>query len=122
VLSYRDKQNNSQYSRLIEQAKAYLDECYTDPDLSLSRVAGQVSLSPCHFSMVFSQGTGQTFKEYLTEIRIRKAKELLRTTTLRSAEISYQVGYSDPHYFSHVFGKHTGFSPKEFRKLSQASL
>jgi two-component system response regulator YesN len=67
--------------------------------------------------VVYSQETGQTFKEYLTEIRIKKAKELLRMTNLRSTEISYQVGYSDPHYFSHVFGKYTGFSPREFRSL-----
>jgi len=86
-----------------------------DPDLSLNEVAAQVNLSPSHFSVVFSQETGQTFKEYLTEVRIKKAKELLRMTTLRSAEISYQVGYSDPHYFSYVFRKNTGATPSEFR-------
>jgi two-component system response regulator YesN len=90
-----------------------------DPDLSLNEVAAQVNLSPSHFSVVFSQETGQTFKEYLTEVRIKKAKELLRMTALRSAEISYQVGYSDPHYFSSVFRKNTGLSPTEFRLQTQ---
>jgi two-component system response regulator YesN len=72
-------------------------------------------LSASHFSAVFSQEAHQTFKEYLTEIRINKAKELLRMTTLRSADIAYQVGYNDPHYFSSVFKRNTGLSPIEFR-------
>ena len=71
--------------------------------------------SPCHFSTVFGAETGRTFKEYLTDIRIKRAKELLRTTTLRSSEIADQVGYNDPHYFSLVFRRTTGLSPKEFR-------
>jgi two-component system response regulator YesN len=78
-------------------------------------VAAQANLSASHFSVVFSQETGQTFKEHLTEIRINKAKELLRMTSLRSADIAYQVGYNNPHYFSSVFKKNTGFSPIEFR-------
>jgi two-component system response regulator YesN len=64
---------------------------------------------------VFSQETGRTFKEYLTEVRIAKARELLRNTALKSFEIADQIGYSDPHYFSYVFRKHTGVSPTEFR-------
>jgi two-component system response regulator YesN len=115
ALAFRDSQTNSQYAGMIRQAKAYLNRHYMDPDLSLNEVAAQVNLSPSHFSAVFSQETRQTFKEYLTELRIKKAKELLRMTTLRSAEISYQVGYSDPHYFSSVFRKNTGLSPTEFR-------
>jgi two-component system response regulator YesN len=55
----------------------------------------------------------------LTEIRMRKAKELLRSTTLRSFEIADQIGYNDPHYFSYVFRKQTGLSPKEYRLQSQ---
>jgi len=100
---------------LVQQVQNYIDHHYMDSDLSLEKVAAQVNLSPSHFSVVFSQETGQTYTVYLTKLRIKKAKELLRMTTLRSTDICYQVGYSDPHYFSHVFGKHTGFSPKQFR-------
>ena len=95
--------------------KEYIERHYTNPDLTLNDVASQANLSASHFSVVFSQETHQTFKEYLTEIRINKAKELLRMTALRSADIAYQVGYNDPHYFSSVFKKNTGFSPIEFR-------
>ncbi len=115
ALVFRDRQTNSPYTGMIREAKEYIGHRYMDPNLSLNEVAAQVNLSSSHFSVVFSQEAGQTFKEYLTEIRIKKAKELLRMTTLKSAEISYQVGYSDPHYFSSVFRKNTGLSPTEFR-------
>jgi two-component system response regulator YesN len=121
VLAFRVSQNNTQHWRLIHQAKEYIDQHYMNAELSLDEVAAQVNLSPSHFSVVFSQETCQTYTEYLTRLRIKKAKELLRMTTLRSTDICYQVGYSDPHYFSHVFGKHTGFSPKAFRLLGQVS-
>lgn len=120
TLTYRDSQANNQHGLMLRQVHDYIDQHYIDADLSLNEVAGQVNLSPSHFSTVFSQETGQTFKEYLTEVRIRHAKELLRSTTLRSSEISYQIGYSDPHYFSYVFRKQTGLSPKEYRQQAQA--
>jgi two-component system response regulator YesN len=100
---------------MIRRAKDYIEHHYADANLSLHEVAAQANLSASHFSAVFSQETCQTFKEYLTEIRIGKAKELLRMTPLRSADIAYQVGYNDPHYFSSVFKKNTGLSPIEFR-------
>ena len=118
ALTFRDDQTNSQYVSMIQRAKEYIIAHYLDPSLSLSQVATHVYLSPCHFSVVFSQETCKTFKEYLTELRIKKAKELLRTTTLKSSEICYQVGYTDPHYFSYVFKKNTGLTPTDFRSQS----
>jgi two-component system response regulator YesN len=114
-LAHRDGRPNGQHQNLIRQAKEYIEQHYKNPDLSLNEVAASAHLSASHFSSVFSQETCQTFKEYLTEIRINKAKELLRMTALRSADIAYQVGYNDPHYFSSVFKKNTGVSPIEFR-------
>jgi two-component system response regulator YesN len=93
-----------------------------EPDLSLNDITSTINLSPSHFSMIFSKETDQTFKDYLTTTRIQKAKELLRTTGLRSSDISYQVGYNDPHYFSFVFKKNTGFSPSKYRFQAQAKL
>jgi len=91
-----------------------------EADLSLNEISALINLSPSHFSTVFSQETDQTFRDYLTAIRIQKAKELLRTTNLKSSDVSCQVGYNDPHYFSFVFKKNTGFSPSEFREQAQA--
>ena len=121
ALAFRDSRVTNQYTAMIQQARTYIDSHYADTNLSLPEVAGQANLSPSHFCTVFSQETGKTFKEYLTEIRIHRAKELLRTTGLKSFEISDQIGYSDPHYFSYVFRKHTGLSPKEFRWQTQGS-
>jgi two-component system response regulator YesN len=121
ALSFRDKQAQNQYGAIIHQARKYLETYYSNPDLSLNDVAAQVNLSPGHFSTVFSHETGGTFTDCLANLRIEKAKELLRTTSLKSFEISAQIGYNDPHYFSYVFKKHTGLSPKEFRLQTKAS-
>lgn len=115
ALAFRDAQANHSYAGMIQAAKAYIDQQYRNPDLLINEVAAQVNLSPSHFSVVFHQETGQTFKDYLTAYRIEKAKELLRMTGLKFAEVAYQTGYSDPHYFSQVFHKHTGMSPSDFR-------
>jgi two-component system response regulator YesN len=120
ALAFRDSLAKPQHAKLIQRAKNYIDQYYMETDLSLNDVATLINLSPSHFSTVFAQETCQTFKDYLTEVRIQKAKELLRTTLLRSSDISYQVGYNDPHYFSFVFKKNTGFSPSEFRTQAQA--
>jgi two-component system response regulator YesN len=119
ALAFRDSQTQNQYKTLINQAKKYIEAHYTDPNLSLNDVANQVNFSPSHFSVVFSREMGMTFKDYLINIRMEKAKELLRTTPLKSFEISSQIGYNDPHYFSYVFKKHTNLSPKQFRLLTQ---
>jgi two-component system response regulator YesN len=119
ALAFRDSQPQNQYKLMIHQAKKYIEAYYTDPNLSLNDVATEVNFSPSHFSVIFSREMGMTFKDYLINIRMEKAKELLRTTPLKSFEISSQIGYNDPHYFSYVFKKHTNLSPKQFRLLTK---
>jgi two-component system response regulator YesN len=120
ALVFRDNRTKNQHAKLVRQAKEYIDAHYMEASISLNEIAAQVNLSPSHFSMVFAQETNQTCKDYLTEVRIEKAKELLRTTALKSADIAYQVGYNDPHYFSYTFKKNTGFSPVEFRSQARS--
>jgi two-component system response regulator YesN len=115
ALAFRDSHLNEPYAAMMRQVKQYLAAHYGDPGLSLQEVARAINLSPGHFSMVFGQEAGTTFRSYLTDIRIGKAKELLRATVLRPSEIAGQIGYSDPHYFSFVFRKRTGLTPTEFR-------
>jgi two-component system response regulator YesN len=78
-------------------------------------VAAQVNVSPSYFSSIFRQKTGVTFVEYLTRLRMEKAKELLLCSDCSSTEIGYTVGYKDPHYFSSLFKKMYGCTPKEYR-------
>lgn len=120
AIMFRDTRINGQYKNMIRLAKEYIDQHYRNPELSLNEAATQVNLSASHFSVVFAHEACQNFKEYLTEIRMKKAMELLRTTPLRAADIAYQVGYNDPHYFSAAFKKNIGFSPTDFRAQVKA--
>jgi two-component system response regulator YesN len=115
ALDYRGSITSSHHREMILQIKEYINSRYMDADLSLQEVAAKANLSPSHFCVIFNQEVNQTFKEFLTEIRIKKARELLRSTSLGAMEISYRVGYSDPHYFSYVFKKNTSLSPTEYR-------
>ncbi|GMB08048.1 helix-turn-helix domain-containing protein [Thermolongibacillus altinsuensis] len=100
---------------IIEQVEAFLQENY-HCDLSLEEVAQSVHLTPYYFSKIFKKHTGQTFIDYLTNLRIEKAKQLLRDERLNVKEICYDVGYKDPNYFSRVFKKITNMTPKEYRQ------
>jgi two-component system response regulator YesN len=115
VLAFRDSRVDRQQARIIHQAVTYINKNLSDPDLALNQVAASANLSPSHFSVVFSQEMGETYRDYLTRVRIEHAKELLRTTNLLCADVAYQCGYNDPHYFSYIFKKNTGISPQQFR-------
>ena len=115
VIELRERAASKRYSSLLEKAVAYIQENFCSPDISLNSVAASVNLSPNHFSTVFSQEMGQTFVEYLTAQRMGKARELLRGTNMKTAEIAYAVGYKDPHYFSYLFKKTQNCTPREFK-------
>jgi two-component system, response regulator YesN len=117
LLAFRDSRVDNQQTRVVDQAKTYIKKNLADPDLSLNQVAASVNLSPSHFSVVFSQELGETYRDYLSRLRIEHSKELLRTTNLLCSEVAYQSGYNDPHYFSYIFKKNTGLSPQQFRLL-----
>lgn len=106
---------SKKYDCIIKKAKEFIEENYVDPSLSLSTVAEKVNMSMSHFSFIFKQETGETFIEYLTNLRINKAKELLLNSDLKNVEIATKVGYNEPHYFSYIFKRKTGMSPQEFR-------
>ena len=103
------------YHHIISQAEQYVKENFCDPNISLLSVANHVCMSAAYFSTVFSQTTGRSFITYLTSLRIDKAKEMLTTTNMKLADIAMGIGYSEPNYFSHVFRKTTGITPKEYR-------
>ncbi len=122
LLQYRSEKRCGHTENVILKAKRYIEQNYKNPDICLRTVAEEVALSPNHFSTVFSQDCGITFIEYLTHVRIEHAKKLLTTTALKSADIAYEIGFSDPHYFSFIFKKTEGKSPREFRHASQLSV
>ena len=115
VVEFRDAAAGSKYSEVIDKAQEYIKKNYSDKDISLHTVAKEVSISPNHFSTIFSRETGETFISYITGVRIEQAKILLKTTQLRTSDVGYEVGYNDTQYFSYVFKKQTGMTPREFR-------
>ena len=106
-------------SKVISDAKLYMSEHFTDPNLMLQDVAKSVNMSNSRFSTVFSQQNGQTFTEYLISLRLGKAKEMLRTTGVKSTQIARECGYNDSHYFSYIFKKNVGITPSEYRAQFQ---
>lgn len=97
-------------------AETYIRERYGDPELSLKAICQHLHMSTSYFSAEFKRHTGKTFIEYVTAERIAKAKELLKFSDLKTYEIAARVGYKDPHYFSMIFKKTTGETPKEHRQ------
>lgn len=106
----------ARHTSAAEQARAYIDRHYMDPELSLSSVADAVALSPNHLSTLFKSKIGVGFSEYLTEVRIRQAKRLLITTDLLVSEVGERTGYQNMEYFSMLFKKMTGQTPSQYRR------
>ena len=115
AIEIRDRVSGRRYSDLIATAKEEIEKKYMSEEISLNTVAVRVGMSPSYFSSIFSKEVGQTFVEYLTEVRMNKAKELLMCSAMKTSEVGYEVGYRDPHYFSYIFKKTQGCSPKEYR-------
>ena len=115
IITLRDEIASREYSNMINNSKKYIKDNFMNEDISLNQVANEVYLSPSHFSSVFSQKTNQTFIQYLTELRLNKAKELLKCTNKQISEIAYSVGYKDSHYFSYLFKKTQDCTPSQYR-------
>lgn len=106
-------------SSLVDEAKSYISAHYAD-DLSLDDVAGHACLSPVYFSRLFKQATGTGFVQYLTALRVNRAIDLLENTSLPAGAVAEQVGYRSLSYFSKVFKKHTGHTPRGYRNAFAA--
>ena len=119
AIEIRDQNSGNKNRSILKTAVDFIDEHYMDEDISLNTAANVANVSSNHFSALFSQNMGQTFIEYLTTLRMNKAKELLRCTGMRSSEIAGEVGYKDAHYFSYLFKKTQGMTPSEYRKARE---
>lgn len=106
----RQINSNRQISKAIEFIhKNYMNE------IDLEEVAKEVSLSPHYFSRLFKQETGENFVDYLTRYRMETAKKHLMEKNFSIKDVSYNVGYNDPNYFSKLFKKYFGVNPSEFK-------
>lgn len=123
VISYaimiRDQNSGNKNRSILKSAIDFIDSYYMEEDISLNKVANVANVSANHFSALFSQNMEQTFIEYLTSLRMDKAKEYLRCTSMRSSEIAGKIGYKDAHYFSYLFKKTQGMTPSDYRKARE---
>lgn len=111
VSNKREESSND----VIEASKKYIEENYTK-NITLEDVSMEVNISTYYLSRIFKEATGENFIDYLTGLRIEKAKELLSTTQYSMKEICSMAGYVDPNYFSKIFKKNVGVTPTEYRE------
>lgn len=112
----RDARADLELKQVVERTIAYMHEHYMS-DISLESCADMAGLNSYALSRLFKLVTGVNFIDYLTELRINKAKQLLRSTDLRMGEIAEEVGYQQ-RYFNRIFKKHVGLTPTEYRELT----
>ena len=115
---YDDKQFGHHY---IEAVVHYVQENYSR-QISLTTAAEVVGLNSVYLSHLFKKIMQVNFSDYLNEVRLQAAEELLVHSMLKNGEIAYKVGYNDPKYFSSLFKKRTGMPPNEFRKKKKGQI
>jgi two-component system response regulator YesN len=118
IASYVKSQNSIDYTNHIVRAtREFLEQHYAE-DISLEDVAEQVNISPQYYSKLIKKTTGFNFIDWLSMLRVKKAKELLTNSDYTVKEVCFMVGYKDPNYFSRIFKKRIGITPSEYVKTS----
>ena len=110
---------NAYQDRIVQEAIAYIEARYSQP-ISRDELAAHLECSATHFSRVFSKTTGYSYKEFLLQCRLEKAKQLLQTSHLHVSEIANASGFPDPFHISKVFRKRLGVSPRQYRECRVA--
>lgn len=116
IMDYAQNHQDRKQTDQMLRAKRFIMDNYANPELTLGSVAGYIGLNEKYFSSRFTKEEGTTFSNYLTEVRIRKARELMDKTDLKMYEISQQVGYNNVEHFTRVFKKVCRVSPGGYRK------
>ncbi|MBQ8663572.1 MAG: PocR ligand-binding domain-containing protein [Eubacterium sp.] len=108
-------------SAIVHKGMEYIHKNYRN-EITLEQTADYVAASPSHFSKVFKAEVGIGFAAYVNKLRLDKAKELLRDSSLPISDITQSVGYSNQQYFSRVFKNETGMTPGQYKKKSKNLL
>ncbi|MBP3966675.1 response regulator [Paenibacillus lignilyticus] len=103
-------------ANLAERVRTIIEQKYADGNLTVDAIGKEVYLTSTYVSLLFKQETGQTINEYLTQVRVERAKEMLRDHRYKFYDICYAIGYTDPSYFTKLFKKATGVTPSVYRE------
>lgn len=114
VTRYLESTQVSSEMDIMDKARHFISDNYTNPELNLAAVAGYIGLNEKYFSTRFNKEVGKSFVGYLVELRIARAKQLILKTDMRMYEVSDAVGFTSVEHFTRVFKKHTGVSPKSY--------
>ncbi len=112
---YFQQIGETENSQRLRKIVDYVRHHFGDPDLTLAKLAKEVNICPAYISTIFKKYQKINFSDYLIGLRMEKARELLAKTNLMTYEVAERTGYSNPQYFSVLFKKYTGLTPKEFK-------
>ena len=115
------RSKSSKVSKLIDEVKNYISENYQNDSLSIDEIASKLFVNYAHLCFIFKRDTGVTINEYLTELRIKKSKELFDNGSTLVLDVASKVGYADANYFGKCFKKFYGLAPSKYieSKLQQ---
>ena len=116
IIRYINNRNNNQINKIVESVKLICEKNY-NTSITIKAIADQMFYNPNYLNNIFKQETGETILEYITKLRIEKAKLLLRQSGLKIYEIAQEVGYSHESYFRNLFKQHVAIGPKEYREI-----
>ena len=115
-LEYLGNRLNGRQADVMQRARRFIADNFANPELTLGSVAAYVGFNEKYFTTRFTKEVGTNFRDYLTDIRLNRAKKLMETTDLKMYEISDRVGYNNVEHFSRMFKKHFGISPGDYKK------
>ena len=121
-IRWRSEKSHENSNFVVRDARRYIDENYMSSGLSLTSVAEAVGISPAYLSALFKRETGRNMSEYITGVRIDHSKELLCCTSKLIYEIAFEVGFQDYRYFSQIFKKCTGLTPRQFQNEANVCM
>ncbi|KRF42246.1 AraC family transcriptional regulator [Paenibacillus sp. Soil787] len=116
IIAIRDKESRSKNSKTIEKVVEYINEHYTDPNLSVDMLSNLIGLTASYVRKLFKDEMGKSVAEYMAELRFHKAQELLLKTDHPAKKVGEMVGFDNTSYFYVSFKKHVGMTPDHFRR------